>query len=225
MGAALALLTSPLLGPGSWQPAAAALRARGFSPTVVAHEGPAPSSADAVVAAFVAGLDPDVEWAVIAYSNAGLLAPAVARHRHVRATVYVDARLPEPGIHPMRPAAAIEVLAAMADEYETLPPWGKWWSDDISYLFPSPEVQQACVAEMRRLPLSYFQDLVDGTGWDETPSAYLAFGDGYATERERAAAAGWPTGTIGGAEHLHLLVDPDGVASQIERLLDDLAAG
>ncbi|HEX3823489.1 MAG TPA: hypothetical protein VHV79_03365 [Mycobacteriales bacterium] len=37
---------------------------------------------------------------------------------------------------------------------------------------------------MRPLPLRYFLDVIDGTGYDALPSAYLAFGEQYADERE-----------------------------------------
>jgi hypothetical protein len=219
MDAVLALLTSPLLGPGSWEPAATALRARGQDVTVVAHTGPAPSSAADVVDAFVAGLDPAADWVLVAHSNAGLLAPAVARTRRVSGVVYVDARLPETGVRPMRPADAVVALATKADASGVLPPWSGWWDGDLNVLYPNRAAQLACEAEMRRLPLSYFTDLIDGSGYDELPSAYLAFGDGYAEECARAAAAGWPTLTVTNAEHLHLLVDPAGVAAQIDDLI------
>jgi hypothetical protein len=47
---------------------------------------------------------------------------------------------------------------------------------------------------MRSLPLSYFQDSIDGAGVDELPSAYLAFGNQYGDEAQLAAAAGWLAG-------------------------------
>jgi hypothetical protein len=103
-----------------------------------------------------------------------------------------------------------------------LPRWSGWWDEEVGQLFPTPAVQRACAAEMRRLPLRYFESCIDGTGWDELRSAYLAFGDGYADERDRAAAAGWPSATMENAEHLHLLVDPEGVATQVEDLITAL---
>jgi hypothetical protein len=217
--AAIGLLASPLLGPASWEPVALALRARGFEVTVVAHVGPPPGSARSVVDAFVAGLGADQDWVLIPHSNAGLLAPAVARARRVRGIVYVDARLPEPGLRPMKSPPSLAFLAAKADSSGVLPPWSEWWDGDVSHLFPTPAVRRACEAQMRRLPLSYYEDHVDGTGCDRTPSAYLAFGDGYADERERAAAAGWPSVTVEDAHHLHMLVDPDGVAAQVDALI------
>jgi hypothetical protein len=117
----------------------------------------------------------------------------------------------------MSPSLAF--LSDKADPSGILPPWNLWWDEDIAPLFPTPDVRRACEAEMRRFPLCYFEDRLDGTGWDAMPSAYLAFGGAYAAEHDRAAAAGWPALTLDHAEHLHMLVDPDGVAAQIVDLL------
>lgn len=72
------------------------------------------------------------------------------------------------------------------------------------------------------LPLDYFKDDVDGTGWEDVPSAYLSFGDVYAPERERARTLGLTVATIAGAEHLHMLMDPTAVADSVEQLLETL---
>jgi hypothetical protein len=218
VGAALALLASPLLSAASWEPVAVVLRARGFGVVVLAHEGPAPSSTKSVTDAFVAGLDANEDWLLVAHSNAGIFAPEVARRRRVSGVVYVDSRLPETGARPMKTGPALQFLVGKADSSGVLPPWSGWW-DDVGALFPTLAVQRACEAQMRRLPLRYFEDSIDGTGWDQLPSAYLAFGDGYAAERDRATAAGWPSATVENAAHLHLLIDPDDVASQLECLI------
>jgi hypothetical protein len=212
-------LASPLLGPTPWQPVADRLRARGLRVAVVAHTGPAPASAAEVAASFTASLESEAPWVLVPHSNAGLFAPVIARTRHVRGVVYVDARLPAPGLACLSSPAALAFLATKVDAAGLLPPWHAWWDDDLAQLFPSDAIRRACEAEMRRLPLAYFRDRVDGDGWDRLPSAYLAFGTTYAAERERAAAAGWPTATIDGAEHLHMLVDPDHVAAEVARLM------
>lgn len=201
------------------EPLAGARRARDVDAVVVAHEGKAPRSAAEVVSAFVDGLDAGEEWVLIPHSNAGLLAPAVARRRPARGVVYVDSRLPGPGVGPMRPPETLGFLSGLADAAGDLPPWNRWWDEDISHLFPSRVMQRACEAEMRSLPLSYFSDAIDGAGAGALPSAYLAFGTQYGDEAQHAAAAGWPTATVAATHHLHMLVDPDGVAVHILSLL------
>lgn len=51
------------------------------------------------------------------------------------------------------------------------------------------------------------------------PSAYLAFGDTYQDELQRADLLGWPTAEMDGG-HLHMLIDPGGVASEVIRLAE-----
>jgi len=222
MALRVALLVSPLLGPASWEPVREELTRRGWDAIVAAHTGPAPSSAAAVIATFIDALAPSDDWILVPHSNAGLLAPAVARSRNVRAVVYVDARLPERGRHPMSPPSSLEFLSQHLNGDEMLAPWNQWWSDGIGRLFPTSESERRCTAEMRCLPLDYFKDDVDGTGWEDVPSAYLSFGDVYAPERERARTLGLTVATIAGAEHLHMLMDPTAVADSVEQLLETL---
>ena len=95
------------------------------------------------------------------------------------------------------------------------PPWSDWWSpSDVAGLFGSVGPPTEVLAEQARLPLDYFRDAMPvPRGWDEgLPAAYLAFGETYAAERADAAQRGWPTRTLAG-RHLHMLVDPAGVAS------------
>ena len=165
MAPRIALLASPLLGPASWEPVHETLKSRGWDSVIAAHSGTAPSSAAVVIASFIEAIAPADEWILVPHSNAGLLAPAVARSRAVKAVVYVDARLPEPGAHPMSPPSSLEFLAQHVSGDGRLAAWN----------------------EMRRLPIDYFKDSVDGTGWADVPSAYLAFGEVYATP---AAVAG-----------------------------------
>lgn len=66
-----------------------------------------------------------------------------------------------------------------------------------------------------RLPLSYFAGSMPiPAGWDQRPGAYLAFGDTYDGERTEAEKRGWPVVTPAGT-HLHMLAEPERVASEI----------
>ena len=68
----------------------------------------------------------------------------------------------------------------------------------------------------RRVPLSYFRSRLGApAGWSAQPQAYLAFGGTYASETAFALGHGWPTTVLDGAHHLHHLVDPDAVASEV----------
>jgi pimeloyl-ACP methyl ester carboxylesterase len=215
----IALLTSSLLGPSAWGSMPHELSRLGWDSVVAAHVGPAPSTADEVVTAFFSALPSSDEWILVPHSNAGLLTAAVARQRRVRAVVYVDARLPRSGRQRMSTDESLRFYESRADSDGILPPWCDWWDQDIRHLFPDDGSRRQCESEMRRLPLDYFRSDVDGTGWDDLPSAYLAFGDVYAAERERASHAGFPTATIDAAEHLHQLISPEDVARRIDQLV------
>lgn len=75
------------------------------------------------------------------------------------------------------------------------------------------------------MPLSYFEGALPvPSGWNDGPGAYLAFGDTYADERDRALALGWPVDALE-ARHLHLVVNPQEVADHLGGLLGRLGIG
>lgn len=180
----------------------------------------APASFDDALASFLVSVPADVDVILIPHSNAGLYVPALTTHRRVLGYVFVDAVLPPPsGAAPMIPPEMRDFLASKADSAGILPGWTQWWDEeDISGLFPSAEVRAEIERAEPRLPLSYFRGAVSiPTGWDKHPAAYLSFGDNYAQERADAASRGWPVRTIPG-EHLHMLVDPAQVATELTTL-------
>ena len=219
----LALLPSPLLPASAWQPVAQRLAASGWT---VARVGVSEILANPlgttgeVRARFLDAIPADREVILIPHSNAGLYVPGLTTERRVRGYVFVDAGLP-PAAGPIRvaPKQFYDFLKHKADQDGLLPPWTQWWDEDISVLFPSREVQEQVERGQPRLPLSYFAaTLAVPSGWDRLPGAYLGFGQTYAAERAAAAVRGWPTAVLEG-RHLHLLVDPDRVAAQLQALL------
>lgn len=213
------LLPSPLLGATAWEPAGDELRRLGQD-VLVAPVPMTPDGPSEVLATFLEALPGDRDLVLVPHSNAGLYAPALVGARTVVAVVFVDAALPDDGeATALAPATLRARIAELAGPDGMLPPWTRWWDDaDISPLFPSPEVRALVEATQPRLPLSYFDaSLPVPAHWDRTPCAYLAFGDTYAPERDVAHDRGWPTATRPGA-HLHMLVDPTGVAEAIVHL-------
>lgn len=221
MAAALALLPSALLGPAVWRPVAEVLAARGrevveLSPLAGSAQGP-----DDVLAWYLGALPDDRPVVVVAHSNAGLFVPGLTSQRRVDAMVYVDAGVPPAsGVYPLTPPGFLTFLEGLADDEGLLPVWTQWWGDhEVDSLFPGPVRRQEVEAEQRRLPLTYFtRSLVAAGGWDARPAAYLAFGATYDEDRAEAVARGWPVSTMTG-QHLHMMIDPVGVADQIEDLL------
>lgn len=219
----IALLPSPLLGSVAWEPVAEALRATGWPAMVVALPG-GPRSAGQVLEAFVSGLQQSHDVVLAPHSNAGLYAPAVAAAIRPVATVFVDAALPTTtGSTSLAPPRFYEFLTGLVDEQGLLPPWTQWWDEaELDRLFPTDEWRRRVEGEEPRLPLSYFRSTLQvPEGWARNPSAYLAFGETYAVELERARSNGWPVRTLDGG-HLHMLHDPAGVAGSIVELFAQL---
>jgi hypothetical protein len=222
----LALLPSPLLGPSVWEPVAGRLRVAGWAAEVCRPLG-SPTSGRDVLAGLLDVLPAGRPLVLVPHSNAGLYVPQLVHEREVVATVFVDAALaPAEGAAALAPEAFLDFLETRADADGLLPPWTRWWDDaDVDVLFPDRATRRRVEAEQPRLPLAYFRDALPVPArWLARPSAYLAFGDTYADEREQARQQGWPVETLVG-EHLHMLVDPDEVAATITGLLGRLGVG
>ena len=91
----LVLLPSPLLGPSVWSPVAERLGSAGWSVAVCRQGRPVSTAGDAL-AGFLDTVPPERPVVLVPHSNAGLFVPEIARQRHVVATVFVDAALPQP---------------------------------------------------------------------------------------------------------------------------------
>lgn len=219
----LALLSSPLLGPSVWLPVDRVLTERGWHTTTCAAHKPARTGQE-VLDAFLAGLPAERDLVLVPHSNAGAYVPSLTTQRRVVGCVFVDAVLPgRTGRVPLAPPAFLDLLAKEADADGLLPPWTQWWDEaDVAALFPDAATRVLVEREQQQIPISYFKEVLPiPQGWDERPGAYLAFGETYAAERDDAARRGWPVSTLP-AGHLHTLIDPDRVATELIALLDRL---
>ncbi|WP_404381608.1 hypothetical protein LL946_13870 [Knoellia locipacati] len=214
MVASLLVLPSPLVGSGAYAVLADAFRQLGVT-TEVAEVPSEVTTGREVLEAFRQAVDALRPELVVAHSNAGLVAPAVADGIP---TVFVDAALPPPhGACAMAPAAMLGHLEELAGPHGLLPPWTQWWpEDDVEPLFPDRSSRASAEAGLPTLPLAYFRSKVTApAGWEDGPCAYLAFGQTYAAELGRARRLGWPAGEVAGALHLHFLHDPAQVAREV----------
>jgi hypothetical protein len=220
----LVLLPSPLLGGVVWDPVASRLADLGWS-AHVAHLPRAVRSPADVVAGFAGQLPIGGDLVLVPHSNAGVyvaaLAAALAPGRSLQGIVFVDAGLPssDPDT-PTAPPWFREQIGRLARDGDLLPPWTSWWPEgDVDALIPDPETRVLVERSQPRLPIGYFEaDVPSPPEWAEVPAAYLGFGETYAVEQAEAASRGWPVETLAG-EHLHQLVDPDGVTASLDRLL------
>lgn len=226
-----ALLGSPFLGPQVWAPVAERLTGLGHQATVVAPLGDSPDEVLTGILRTLGELPEDEQLVLVPHSNAGLYVAAVAAQRPVGRLVFVDALLPGPAAAtPVTSPELVAELAPRADSDGRLPVWTQWWPDSelgvgADGLFPDEDTREAVLDGQRSLPLSYLNSAVPTPGgWERLPAAYLAFGENYAVERERAAAAGWPTVRLPG-RHLHMLVAPEEVARRLVDLARSDAQG
>jgi hypothetical protein len=205
-----------LLGPATWRPVESWLRGQGYDARAVEF-GPQPRTSAQVLEA-VAAAAADQTVVLVPHSNAGLYAPYLATLVDVTVTVFVDAALPAPATEGketlLAAPAFLDFLQTLADDRGVLPPWTQWWGH-VANLFPDSSARRDVEREQQRLPLTYFTGRIPvPTGWTGRPAAYLAFGETYAAERDRAIHMGWPARTMAGG-HLHALHDPAAVGNAI----------
>ncbi len=218
MDATFLLVHSPSVGPSTWNPVAAELRARrrrAVVPTLTeVTSGPPPYWPRVVDQVSMAA--PDGPVVVVAHSNAGLYVPLVAERLRgqVTAVLFVDAALPpRRGSIPAAESDHLTFLGAMADENGLLPRWTDWWPEEmVSALVPDRRTRDEIVAEQPRLPLLYYsQHIPVPHTWDRVRGAYLWFSDPYERTAKEADERGWPVTRIPG-DHLHQVVAPGAVA-------------
>jgi hypothetical protein len=220
----VALLPSALLGPAVWRLVARNLASLGWHVLEVEQPSAPPLTPGAALSTYLDALPVDQPLLVVPHSNAGLFVPALTAARQIEAMVFVDAGVPpSSGAYELAPREFYQFLERLADPDGLLPPWTTWWGEQAAELFPDAALQAGVEAEQGRLPLSYFTgSLTASAGWDQRPAAYLAFGDTYDKDRAEAGRRAWVVRTMPG-RHLHMLVDPDGVAAELDRLLTTLS--
>jgi len=218
------LIHSPLVGPLTWQPVAAELRAAGHQvvlPSLLSVATADPPFWPAVVDLVCSAVPAAGPLVLVPHSNAGLFVPLIREALGDRevATVFVDGRLPAAsGSTSMARPGFLGHLRGLAGPDGRLPRWTEWWGDaDLSPLFPDPGTRAAVVEDQPRLPLAYFEQQVPvPAGWDH-PCAYLRFSAAYDGEAADAAGRGWPVADLPG-QHLHQIVDPAGTAETLQSL-------
>jgi hypothetical protein len=234
---AIALVHSSSVGPSTWASVERELRAAGQDvevPSMLGFADQGPPYARAYLhraTAGLASLPTDRPVLLVGHSNAGLFLPAIALSLEPRdvALVFADASIPPldgPDVG-LAPAGLMDELRAMAVD-GVLPRWGDWWPEAVAAgLYPDDATRRLVGAEEPRLPVSFYEEKVDiPAGWARRPCGYLRLSDGYESEAVTAAAMGWPVRRLAG-EHLHMLVDPAGVAGALVDLAGTLipAAG
>lgn len=219
------LLGSVFLPPSVLEPLAVELRRRGHRAHIAAATDV--TTPERVLEAYASGFGDDRGVIAVAHSNAGLYVAGLVSRGLLGGAVFMDAVVPPVagGQQPVIPPDRREPLLVMASG-GVLPRWTEWWpAADVRALFPDEPTFAEVDAATPRVPTSY----LDGTvtipaGWASgLPAAFLAFGETYRVERERAESLGWPTRTLD-LGHLGQLEDPALVAESVLELVEAMTA-
>lgn len=215
------LVHSPLLGPRSVEPLAAAL---GGDTLVPSHRDVGPPYIASRVAAVREAIRGRGRLVLVGHSAAGSLLPGIGAGLPVAAYLFVDAVLPRPG------RTAFEELGPELEDYLRskasdgwLPPWHEWFPETPpADLIIDPEARAAFVADDRPIPVARFEEVApDALIWPDAPCGYLRLSPAYDTILTRVSAMGWPARLVD-AHHLLPYTEPGRVADAIRELLTEM---
>jgi hypothetical protein len=148
------------------------------------------------------------------------LLPAIAEATpSVVGAVFVDALLPHPGESwfATAPEPLRGRLLHLAED-GILPKWSDWFPPEaIAELLPDAAQRERFIAELPRVPLSYFEETAPGApAWPPPHCAYVRLSEAYQDQAEEAARRGWPVEVVDG-DHLSIVTDPEPIAELIAR--------
>ncbi|MEV0248851.1 alpha/beta fold hydrolase [Nocardia sp. NPDC050712] len=224
----LVLVHSPFVGPLTWFAVAEQLRTQGF-PAVApdlraAFAGPAPYRP--VLAELVAEHVCEVEGELVlaGHSGAGPLLPELAERLggRVRALVYVDCGLPQPGRAELDtlPDDIVSQLRGMV-RAGRLPPWHRWFPPQVlAEMAPGEALRDAFTGEVPEVPFDYLAEPAPTRSWPG-PAAYVLLSAVYQRQAAIARALGYPVAEYD-SHHLAMLTAPTEVAAALVSAVDAL---
>lgn len=218
--ATFVLVHSPLVGPITWGPVAAALNRQGVAalvPEITTGSGTPHWKRHArSVAEQMRAIAADRRIVLVGHSGGGVLLPAI-RHfseRAAAAYLFVDAGLPTEGAPRLPPGPSRQRMQALYERGERFP---AWTDEDLKEIVPDGGLRRGLLAEVRPQPWSFWIEPIGVfSGWPDAPCGYVRFGknpsyDEPAAESQRR---GWPFAELPG-DHFEMLVEPDLVSETL----------
>ena len=208
------LVHSPLVGPMTWRPVAAALSRRGVAALVpeMANDTGTPywERHARSVGEQMRGIAAEQDVVLVGHSGAGALLPAIRQlsERAVAAYVFVDAGLPSDGMPRLPPGPSRERMQTIYERGERFP---SWTDDDLKDAVPDGDLRRQLVADIRPQPWAFWTEPVPVfPGWPDAPCAYMRFGKNpsYDEPAGKAQRLGWPFSELQG-DHFQMLFEPE----------------
>ena len=219
------LVASPLVGPLGWSWVAGELATHGCRVCVpeLAPADAAPPTWRTHVNAITRTIRDEQDVVLVGHSGAGRLIPLVADAlERTTPCVFVDAQLPrEPDDNPESDDWFLAHVRSLAVD-GVLPPWSEWWGTEVwESLVPDPSRRAELASRLPRVALASVEEEPPPPVRWSGPAAYLRFSEIYRAEADDAQGRGWIVDELVG-EHLHMAVDPVGVAAAIVALAERL---
>lgn len=220
------LIHSPLVGPSSLAPTAAVLQTQGF----MAHV-PTPDPARGLPAwrdwpqRLMDVLPKINEPILVGHSAGGLVAASLAASLRAKAVICLDAMMPpEKGLTPPVEADFMSFVRTLPIDEGLLPIWTDWWDGDLLAGTPTDNASKALfLAELPRLPLSWFEDAFEMPDWSACARGYIQTSPVFEDEASRAEELGWPVARLKGT-HLHPALAPAETAQALIDICRTLSA-
>lgn len=207
------LVHPPLLGPAVLGPLAAELRSRGDTVRLPDLRGAVARGSgwyERVAAAAAAEGPVD---ALLGFSGAGVVLPAVAAAVRPRRVVWLDAVLPAARGLTETPPERLAQLARFVrgDRYAA---WPDWWPPEVlAAELPDSDLREQVAAEAPRLPADFYTVAVPvPPSWPQGDLRYVQLSPAYDADAATARQRGWTVAGDGSGRHLDVVTRPAAVA-------------
>lgn len=228
------LVHSPLVGPYTWEPVAQELRSAGHTVAIPHLTNDAHSSQsyldqhrNAILSAYqnLVGREAAI---LVGHSGAGRLLPyAGAALPKLDGYIFVDSDLPRNNANGLDHFAKKDAKIFRQRARKGYIPLPFWTEEVLEKVIPDEDTRQRFESELQPVPLRVYKEPIPvPRHWPDAPCAYLRFANSVTYEAASKAARknGWPYAELQGY-HFQMLVDPQGVASTLASLAEQVHTG